>query len=209
MNLYKSLKEFYDDYEDDYEEDYSEPDYDEISDEPYERYIDDVLTMDYDDLVERYGKALADKKWQWFNKDGSNKIGHKIQYEMLCPECNNKFYLTTYSKKKSTDEAFSNVDPGCPNCKHKCSIDNIKSTVSRTTDEIDDDEIKESEEGNNNANNIIVKFEQSDRNNKTYFRALTLISQLENENYITKDEYDMYIDKLNKLYVEGRKANNS
>lgn len=138
-----------------------------------------------------------------------SNLNESDSYELLCDcySCGQKFYVPLkdtsnvqqlIGNSQEVNRSISVRDAKklnivCPNCK--------SSEVSI----IQVDPLNESEEGNNNANNIIVKFEQSDRNSKIYFKALTLISQLENENHITKDEYDMYIDKLNKLYAEGQK----
>lgn len=45
-----------------YDETYEEIDHDCDWDTAYDTYRDDLLTMNYDELVQKYGKRLADAK---------------------------------------------------------------------------------------------------------------------------------------------------
>lgn len=54
------MEEEYDEYEE-YDETYEEIKGD-YSDYVYDTYRDDLLTMDYNELVQKYGKRLADAK---------------------------------------------------------------------------------------------------------------------------------------------------
>ena len=55
-------------YDETYEE--TEGDYDDYL---YDKFRDDLLTEDYDTLVEHYGKSLADNKWRYCDKEEENE----------------------------------------------------------------------------------------------------------------------------------------
>lgn len=55
----------------------------DFEDYQYDSYRDDLLTEDYDTLVTKYGKALADKKWDYCSKDDETESKPSLSTKQL------------------------------------------------------------------------------------------------------------------------------